>query len=137
MLSMECRIHARLPVCLVSPACAGADISAHSDFQAAWELSQCLRSDEWSAMPPHKHPIGRLGVCLTIRGAAILGAHRVLCVQVAGASGEDPGARNPLLGDILVVVAQVRLPASWSTSHISCGSWQFCCKVFNDKILFP
>ena len=33
------------------------------------------------------------------------------CVQVLGAPGEDPGARNPLLGDILVVVAQVRVPS--------------------------
>ena len=42
-------------------------------------------------------------------------------MQAVGAPGEDPGARNPLLGDILVVVAQVCLPRSWSQV---CGRWR-------------
>ncbi len=41
--------------------------------------------------------------------------------QALGAPGEDPGARNPLLGDILVIVAQAR--AVWLAApalHSAC-----------------
>lgn len=45
-------------------------------------------------------------------------------MQALGATGEDPGARNPLLGDILVVVAQVCLPL-WLESSLRQAAFEF------------